>query len=330
METRHLRYFVAVAEERHFGRAAQRLHMAQPPLSQQIKQLEEQLGTALFERTTRKVELTPAGELLLERGRRILQDLEELESDVAQVGAGAAGVLRIGLSGSATYRLLPTLVQKARRELPGLRLSVHGEMLTPDMVGDLEEGRLDVAVLRPPVDSPDVELAFLEQDRLVAALPADSPWAERAQLDLAELAGEPFVGYPAQSVVTRIFREACHREGFTPRVVQEAAETSTLLALVAAGMGLALVPMATRGFAFQGIVFRPVRNAPPVDLAVAWRRGGGTPLVRRFVALFDTVAAPRTEPARVVPPEPDRAPQPPAVIRTASTLAPLKESAHEN
>lgn len=338
METRHLRYFVAVAEERHFGRAAQRLHMAQPPLSQQIKQLEDQLGTALFERTTRKVELTPAGELLLERGRRILADLEELESDVAQVGAGASGVLRIGLSGSATYRLLPPLVQKVRRDLPGLKLSVHGEMLTPHMVGDLEEGRLDVAVLRPPVDSPDVELAFLEQDRLVAALPADSPWAQRAQLDLAELAAESFVGYPAQSVVTRIFREACHREGFTPRVVQEAAETSTLLALVAAGMGLALVPMATRGLAFQGIVFRPVRNAPPVDLAVAWRRGGKTPLVRRFLALFDTVAAPGAEPApsSALPPAPPTLPAPDgarpplAVVRTAPEPAPPKESAHED
>ncbi|WP_369045696.1 LysR substrate-binding domain-containing protein [Sinomonas sp. P10A9] len=319
METRHLRYFVAVAEERHFGRAAQRLHMAQPPLSQQIKQLEEQLGAALFERTTRKVELTPAGELLLERGRRILQDLEELESDVVQVGRGAAGVLRVGLSGSATYRLLPPLVQRVRSEMPGLRLTVRGEMLTPQMVDDLEEGRLDVAVLRPPVDSPDVELDYLEQDRLVAALPADSPWGEQAELDLAELAGESFVGYPTQSVVTRIFRDACRREGFIPRVVQEAAETSTLLALVAAGMGIALVPMSTRGFAFQGIEFRPVRNAPSVDLAVAWRRGARTPLVRRFLTLFDTVSAPGVSPAAGAH---DGAPSPVAVVRTARLASP--------
>lgn len=316
METRHLRYFIAVAEEKHFGRAALRLHMAQPPLSQQIKQLEEQLGTPLFERTTRKVELTPAGELLLDRGRRILQDLEELESDVAQVGAGAAGVIRIGLSGSATYRLLPTLVQKVRQDLPGLKLTVHGEMLTPQMVADLEEGRLDVAVLRPPIASPDIRLAFLEQDRLVAALPAAAPWAERAQLDLAQLAEEPFVGYPADSVVTRIFREACRDAGFTPRVVQEAGETSTLLSLVAAGMGIALVPMTSRMFTFQGIVFRPVANAPSVDLAVAWRAGEETPLVRRFLGLFDTVP----EPA------PGGESQPRAVVRSSH----LKEAANED
>lgn len=317
METRHLRYFIAVAEERHFGRAAQRLHMAQPPLSQQIRQFEEQLGTQLFERTTRRVELTPAGELLLDRGRRILRDLEELESDVAEVGAGAAGVIRIGLSGSATYRLLPALVKRARTELPGLKLSVHGEMLTPQMVRGLEEGSLDVAVLRPPVASPEVALAPLEQDRLVAALPAGSPWADHAELDLRDLADEPFVGYPADSAVTRIFREACRAEGFTPRVVQEAAETSTLLSLVAAGMGTALVPMGAPVFAFQGIEFRPVKNAPAVDLAVAWRAGEQSPLVHRFLELFDTLPAPGRDP---------RGSRPLAVVRS-----PLpKEAARED
>jgi DNA-binding transcriptional LysR family regulator len=322
METRHLRYFIAVAEERHFGRAALRLHMAQPPLSQQIRQLEEQLGTQLFERTTRKVELTPAGQLLLERGRRILQDLEELESDIAEVGAGAAGVVRIGLSGSATYRLLPDLVQRVRAEMPRLKLTVRGEMLTPQMAEDLEEGRLDVAVLRPPVHSPGIALAALEQDRLVAALPAGSPWAQRDELALAELADEPFVGYPSESVVTRTFREACRREGFTPRVVQEAAETSTLLSLVAAGMGIALVPMDSPAFAFQGIVFRRVRDAPSVDLAVAWRAGEDSPLVARFLGLFDTVPAPAV-------PAPGRAPRgarPLAVVRHTSQ----KEAARED
>jgi DNA-binding transcriptional LysR family regulator len=289
METRHLRYFLAVAEEKHFGRAALRLHMAQPPLSHQIKQLEEQVGTPLFERTTRKVELTPAGELLFERGRRILQDLEDLESDIVQVGEGASGVLRLGLSGSATYRLLPSLVQRVQRELPGLKLTVRGEMLTPQMVADLEEGRLDIAVLRPPVHSPDLGLAYLEQDRLVAALHATHPLASREQLSLADLADEAFVGYPAESVVTRIFHEACRRQGFSPRIVQETRETSTLLSLVAAGMGIALVPITSRMFTFQDIVFRHVNDAPAVDLAVSWRLSDKAPLVQRFLTLFDTV-----------------------------------------
>ena len=123
MDLRQMRYFVAVAEERHFGRAADRLHMAQPPLSQQIKQLETALGTQLLERTTRKVDLTDAGRLMLERARQILADVESLEKDVREVGAGAAGVLRVGFVGSATYRVMPIVVQLARLELPGVRLT---------------------------------------------------------------------------------------------------------------------------------------------------------------------------------------------------------------
>ncbi len=289
METRHLKYFIAVAEERHFGRAALRLHMAQPPLSQQIRQLEEQLGTPLLVRTTRKVELTPAGQVLLDRGRALLQELDALVEDVQQVGAGATGVIRVGFTGTATYRLLPNIVQVARRTLPGLRITVQGEMLTPQMEAALDEGRLDVAVLRPPVRSDAVSLRLLEQDQLVAALPADSRLAERGTLDITDLAGEDFIGYPSYSAVSTIVAEACRKAGFQPRLVQEAKETSTLRSLVAAGMGVALVPMTSRMFSFQGVVFRPLRNPPPVDLAVAWNRNNETPLVRSFLALFDTL-----------------------------------------
>lgn len=289
METRHLRYFIAVAEERHFGRAALRLHMAQPPLSQQIRQLEEQLGTQLLIRTTRKVELTPAGRLLLDRGRVLLEELEVLESDVQQVGAGATGVIRVGFTGTATYRLMPIVVQAARRSLPGLRITVQGEMLTPQMEAALEEGRLDVAVLRPPVRSSVVTLKLLEQDQLVAALPADSLLAEKGTLELEDLAEQDFIGYPSYSAVSTIFVDACRKAGFRPRLVQEAKETSTLLSLVAAGMGIALVPMTSRLFSFQGVVFRPLRNPPPVDLAVAWNRNNETPLLRSFLTLFDSL-----------------------------------------
>ncbi|WLQ07930.1 LysR substrate-binding domain-containing protein [Arthrobacter oryzae] len=291
METRHLKYFIAVAEERHFGRAAVRLHMAQPPLSQQIRQLEEQLGTQLLVRTTRKVDLTPAGQLLLDRGRQLLQELEVLESDVKQVGAGATGVLRVGFTGTATYRLMPAVVQAARRTLPGLRITVQGEMLTPQMEAALEEGRLDVAVLRPPVRSGDIALKLLEQDQLVAALPADSLLAGQGPLELADLSSHDFIGYPASSAVSGIVIDACRQAGFQPRLVQEAKETSTLLSLVAAGMGIALVPMTSRMFSFQGVVFRALRNPPPVDLAVAWNRTSESPLLESFLALFDSLPA---------------------------------------
>jgi DNA-binding transcriptional LysR family regulator len=292
LETRQLRYFVAVAEERHFGRAAQRLHMAQPPLSQQIKQLELQLGVQLLVRTTRKVELTPAGELLLERARILLAEVDQLEQDVRFVGEGASGVLRVGVVGSATYRLMPRIVEAARQKMPGLKLHVLGEMLTPRLEEELGENRIDVAVLRPPVLSGDIELKFLEQDELVAALPEDHPLASRGTLELADLAGEPFVCYPRTSAVSGILLAACNQAGFRPDVVQEARETSTLLAFVASGMGVALVPTTRRMFALQGTVFRPLRDAPAVDLALAWRRGNDSTLVARFLELFDPPQTP--------------------------------------
>lgn len=302
METRHLKYFIAVAEERHFGRAAARLHMAQPPLSQQIRQLEEQLGTPLLVRTTRKVELTPAGQVLLDRGRRLLEELEILESDVQQVGLGATGVLRVGFTGTATYRLMPSIVQSASRRLPGLRITVRGEMLTPQMETDLEEGRLDVAVLRPPVRSQTIAHKLLEQDQLVAALPADSPLANNGILDLPELALEGFIGYPGNSVVNGVFLDACRRAGFQPRLVQEARETSTLLSLVSAGMGLALVPMTSPMFTFQGVVFRPLRDPPRIDLAVAWNRNNESALIQKFLTLFDSLSGSTPAPAARNPP----------------------------
>lgn len=327
METRHLKYFIAVAEERHFGRAAQRLHMAQPPLSQQIRQLEEQLGTPLLLRTTRKVDLTPAGQVLLDRGRLLIQELEALEEDVRQVGAGATGVLRVGFTGTATYRLMPSIVQAARRTFPGLRITVQGEMLTPQMESALEDGRLDVAVLRPPVRSGTVALKLLEQDQLVAALPADSPLAEKGTLELAELAGQDFVGYPSYSAVTSIVVDACRKAGFQPRLVQEARETSTLLSLVAAGMGIALVPMTSRMFSFQGVVFRPLHNPPPVDLAVAWIRDAETPLLRSFLQLFDL--PPTSGPGQQQPPlRPAESPaqSPPQSQPASATKEPPREN----
>ena len=273
METRQLRYFVAVAEERHFGRAALRLHMAQPPLSHQIKQLEEQLGTQLLVRTTRKVELTPAGELLLVRARGLLAEIDQLGQDVKLVGQGASGVLRVGVVGSATYRLMPRIVETAGRRLPGLKLHVLGEMLTPPWKRRWRKTASTSPSCVRRCGPESSKLRFLEQDELVVALPEDHPLASHGSLELADLAGEKFVSYPRTSAVCGIFMDACRRVGFRPRIVQEASETSTLLAFVASGMGLALVPMTRRVFALQGTVLRPLRDAPAVDLALAWRRG---------------------------------------------------------
>lgn len=286
MELRHLRYFVAVAEERHFGRAAQRLHIAQPPLSQQIRQLEAELGTRLFARTTRKVDLTPAGELLLTRARRILADVGAAAIDVQRAERGEVGRLAVGFTGSATYELLPSIATALRVELPDVDLELHGEMLTPAQVEALLSGTLDVGLLRPPVHSPDLTVHVIRREPLVVALPVDHPLVGDRPVSLAELAGDPFVTYPShfRSVMHDAAEQACRRAGFSPCVAQEVAETATLVSLVAAGIGVALVPASVQHLRITGAVYRPLAGSTEeVALAVASRSGDPNPVVERFL-----------------------------------------------
>lgn len=275
MELRHLRYFLAVAEEKHFGRAAERLHMAQPPLSSQIRQLEAELGTTLFNRTTRRVELTEAGLLLVDRARQILTDLESAEFDVAEVGRGAAGVLRIGFSGTATYRLMPEIVRRAEIEMPNVRLQIFGEMLTPQMETALLENRIDIAVLRPPVRSGEIGLDEFEHTPIVAVLPSWHPLAVGAKsgepLLVSDLADSGLVSYPHASSVASVVWELCRQAGFRPRIQQTATETSTLIAMVSAGLGVALMPGPSGQPLHGPIVIRPLAEEITIGLAVAWR-----------------------------------------------------------
>lgn len=293
VEIRHLRAFVAVAEERHFGRAAERLHIAQPPLSQQIKQLEAALGVTLLERTTRRVDLTDAGRLMLDRSRQLLADLGSLEHDVREVGRGAAGILRVGFVGSATHRLMPAIVRAAREAMPGVRLHITGEKITPELEEALLENRLDVAVLRPPVRAAQLRLAPLESGRLVLALPAGHRLAaEDDPVSLGSLADEDFVSYPQDSALASVVQEAARRVGFRPRLVQRAGETSTVMAFVAAGLGVAVVPdEVRRSGAAPGVTFRPLTDLPHVELAIAGKADVRSPLVPAFVELTRRTAA---------------------------------------
>ncbi|MFC0581223.1 LysR substrate-binding domain-containing protein [Micrococcoides hystricis] len=286
METRQLKYFIAVAEEKHFGRAAERLMMAQPPLSQQIKNLETELGVQLFNRTTRKVELTEAGELMLERGQSIINAIEALEQDVKHVADGAQGVLRVGFTGAATYRHMPWMVEQARLHFPRLRLDIQGEMLTPQMEQGLLEHRFDVAVLRPPVHSQEIETMLIEEEELVVALPEESELAAKGTIDLADLATVNFVAYPQGSAVHQVTLRACQEHGFVPNVVQRVRETSTMLALVAANVGVGLIPASTKHSVIRGMVLRPLRNPPRVDLSLAWLKSNTSPLVKNFRTLY--------------------------------------------
>ncbi len=282
-DMRMLRYFVAVAEERHFGRAAERLHIAQPPLSQQIKRLENELGTVLLTRTTRRVELTAPGELLLARGKRLLSDAELLAQDVRKVGRGLESSVRLGLTGSATYGLMPKIVRATSAALPELDLHVSGENLTPVLERQLLSGHIDVALLRPPVDSEKITHSIVTHEALVAALPIDSPLASRTELRLSDVTDRALVGYPMNSSVSRVLDAEIRSTGRRPRYINRVSETSTLISLVSAGMGIAIVPEAAMALKLSGVAYRPIVDAPTVALAIAWRSDEPSASIQRYV-----------------------------------------------
>ncbi|MBO1753560.1 LysR substrate-binding domain-containing protein [Allobranchiibius sp. CTAmp26] len=289
MELRQLRYFVAVAEERHFGRAAVRLHMAQPPLSQAIRRLEDELGVELLHRTTRRVELSDAGAAYLTQARAILAGIEDAGHLARRVAAGAVGHLTIGCVGSVTYSLLPALSRRLAVELPGVDFSFRGEMLVPDQVRALRAGDIDIALLRPPVSDPALAVTSLRRDRLVVAVPAESPLAQRAQVRVGDLQDAPLIVHSAgrrsvmYDVVLRLFRDA-HVE---PHIRHEVGETSTLITLVAGGLGVAVVPEPVTALALEGVVYRRlVRPVATVDLALAHRAERGEPHLVRTVEVI--------------------------------------------
>jgi len=293
MELRHLRYFRAVAEELHFGRAAERLHIAQPPLSQQIRQLERELGVALLVRTTRSVELTAAGVAYLSRAVRILDAVDDAGEQARRIAKGVEGQLAIGCVGSATYSLLPRLVRALGETLPGIEVSVRGEMLAPAQLAALAAGEIDLALLRPPVPQTGLITETVRRDRLLAALPADHPLAGRHDLLVRELHDEDFIAHAGQgrSVMHSVLTAVCADAGFVPRLRHEVMETSTLVTLVAAGLGVAIVPDPTSALDIGGVAFVPLMPATlGVDLVVARSAGNDSPLIPNALAVLRGIA----------------------------------------
>lgn len=292
MELRHLRYFVAVAEERHFGRAAERLHMAQPPLSQQIRQLEAELGLTLLTRTTRRVDLTPAGAAYLERAREILSAVDAAAHEAASIASGRRGRLLIGCVGSATYSLLPALARTLRAELPEVEFGFRGEMLSPDQAAALTDGTLDLGLLRPlPTGNsggPGLSITHLRQESLLVAMPKDHRFAGRRRVRIADLDGEGLVIHAGsgRSAMNAMIQELFDSAGIRSHIAHEVAETSTLVTFVAAGLGVAIVPEPTAALAVPGVVYVPLTGTPGVELVAATRAGDESPLLARALAIL--------------------------------------------
>jgi DNA-binding transcriptional LysR family regulator len=284
-----LRYFLAVAEQLHFGRAAAALHISQPPLSRAIRALEQRVGVVLFARSRRRVELTPEGTRLLGEARRMLGQLERTVQEVRGMARGEEGRLRIGFVSLADYGVLPGLLKAFKSARPGIALALR-EMLSPEQAAALAAGELDFGLLLPPVsDAEPLEHLVVQRERFVAALPSSHRLAAgKGKLPVSALAGEPFVMVPRDiapglyDIVTGLAAGA----GISFNVAQEAIQMQTVVSLVSSGLGVAIVPGCIANLGRRGVVYREINDRHPrLDLWLAWPRGGLGTAARDFLAL---------------------------------------------
>ncbi|MCU1323274.1 MAG: transcriptional regulator, LysR family [Acidobacteriaceae bacterium] len=287
IELRHLRYFVAVAEELHFGRAALRLHLAQPPLSQQIRKLEDILGHALFIRTSRAVRLTSAGEVFLERARRTLRSVQEDLDEARSIGRGEVGFLRVGFIGSAMLTPLPAMLGAYRRHFPGVHLQLH-ESYTSRVVQSITDETLDAGFLRDGGPTPGLYVETLLSEPFVAVVPANHALATAGTISAGRLRDEPFVFFSPTAGSHAYERgiAPCVEQGFRPRVVQEAPQWLTVLRLVGAGLGVTLAPACIRQIAAGNVVCLNLRGTNACsDIELAYRIGEDRTIVSAFAAI---------------------------------------------
>ena len=278
MELRHLRHFVALAEEEHFGRAAERVFVVQQALSNSIRNLEDELGVALVLRTTRRVQLTPAGREFLIGARETLALADQTALRARRAARGEVGHLTVGFVSGLAFGGLPEIVRTFRAAFPGVSVDLR-ELTAQEQEAALRGGLISVGLMLLPVRDPTLDSQALWREPLLAALPAGHPLAARGRLKIADLAGEPFVFFPRYLRATyfdQVMRW-CAGAGFTPHVVQEAIEIPTLLSLVAAGIGVFLPIEFFSRLSLPGVVYRPVEDAPVIEIVAAWPRGVGTP-----------------------------------------------------
>jgi DNA-binding transcriptional LysR family regulator len=295
-----LRCFVTVAEEMHFGRAAARLNMTQPPLSRQIQVLEHIVEAKLLDRTSRSVRLTAAGRSFLPEANRILKLAESASQAARRIAMGKTGSIKIGFTAAAAYGFLPELIAACRTRLPEVDFSLK-EMVSSDQLEALVSGQIDAGLLRPPVARSELVSARVVAEPLLVAAPDGHPFAAAKSVFLKDLDGQPFVMYsPYES---RYFYDLLvtqfTRADILPRYVQHLSQIHSILAMVRAGLGLAIVPAAAAGLNFSGVQLRPLRlGAPepaPVELFMVWRRDDESPLLPSLIEIAGGLAPAHTK-----------------------------------
>jgi DNA-binding transcriptional LysR family regulator len=293
MELRHLRYFIALAEELHFGRAALRLHIQQPPLSRQIQLMEAELGFPLFERSRRRVELTPAGRALLGRARQVFDALDAAIHDARSASEGESGRLVVGYPSSLAYSGLTELLRAFRTRFPAVELALR-ELSPGEQIDALKAGGLDVGFVRSSVDDPALGAELVRRESLMVVLPDDHRLAAQRTIPLEALRHEPFVMFP-RARGPAFFDQLmglCHAAGFAPHIVQEAPQLD-IISMVAAGFGVSIMPSSMRNFRRPGLSFRAIVGAPQVELSIVWRHQNLSPALHKFLDLVRVLGVDR-------------------------------------
>ena len=286
LELRHLRYFIAVAEELHFSRAAERLHIAQPPLSQQIRKLEQYIGHPLFTRNSRTVALTQAGETLLERSRYLIRRLDDDLDTVRRVGRGEIGTLTVGFIGSAMLTALPALIGSYRKRFVKVDLRLR-ELTTSSLVDAIRQGAVDLGFLRDAGPTEGFIVEHVLAERFVIALAKKHPLANRQKISLAELKGEPLILF-ARELCPLAWDKTiglCETSGFHPTIVQEAPEWLTVLRLVSSGLGFSIAPACVATIQTPGVICRELTKCPiSTNIELARRSDHLNPIMEAFLA----------------------------------------------
>lgn len=283
IELRHLTYFRTVAETLHFGRAAEILHISQPPLTRQIAALERELGAQLFDRSKRAIQLTPAGKYFYRDTTEIFKVLERAKRNVSSSSTGKSGALKVGFMMSSAYNILPSVTRHYSAAYPEVDMRLT-EYVPNLLATDIEDEKVDVGIMYRPEDCSRLDSHTIFAEPLLAVLPHDHRLVDKPAISIAELADDPFVSIPRSiaPVVFDIIVNHCQSNGFRPRIVLEANLQQTIVNLVGEGLGVALVPASMQAMHLESTVFKPLINPPVVEVAVIWNKENSNPCIRTF------------------------------------------------
>lgn len=285
VEIRHLRYFIAVAQEANFSRAAEKLHISQPPLSQQIQKLEEDLGVHLIERGTRPVRLTEAGKFFYQQAQGLVDQFDQFLDKTQKMAQGEEGAITVAFVSSSTYELMPRILRSFRKLYPGVSLNLI-EKNTPQQLESLRNKQINVGIGRPFPEDTEIASDWILDESVVVAVPSEHSWANKSSVSLTALASEDMINFywSHEPSFGTFVMTTCRQAGFEPRVVQRTGELQTALGLVSAGIGVALLPASVEHTSREGVKYIPLDSpSPTISMVAAYRNDDSSPILQRFL-----------------------------------------------